>query len=255
MDKGISLDVETTGTLISVDRIVQLAIQKTELDVETNELRATKEPGVVLVNPRVPIPAEATEIHGITDADVGDERHFSDFAKHVSNLMFFSDYFVGYNLRFDVGIICEELKRASIPPDVIKKIEEKPRLDGYHIWRTLEPRTLADACRKFHVKLDKAHDAGADTAATTGVVRAMLAGISREQLGDILSNKLNDTPADYIGKRGALRQRWDGVYMAIGKHKGDCICSVPTSYLRWMVNRGDFDPEVVAEITKELETR
>ncbi|MFX8848620.1 3'-5' exonuclease, partial [Acinetobacter baumannii] len=54
------LDLETTGINISTDRIVEIAIVKINID-------GTKQVKRKLINPQMPIPAGATEVHGITD--------------------------------------------------------------------------------------------------------------------------------------------------------------------------------------------
>ncbi len=67
------VDLETTGTSPASDRIVEIAILKVQPD-GTEDFRRKR------VNPGVPIPAEATAIHGITDADVADEPPFQAYA-------------------------------------------------------------------------------------------------------------------------------------------------------------------------------
>ena len=57
------IDVETTGTNPNSDRVVELSILKIHPDGK-EEYKSHR------VNPGVPIPAEATAVHGITDTDV-----------------------------------------------------------------------------------------------------------------------------------------------------------------------------------------
>ncbi len=58
----VFFDLETTGTSIMRDRIVEISIIKVMPD--GSEIERT-----LRVNPGMPIPAEATAIHHITDAD------------------------------------------------------------------------------------------------------------------------------------------------------------------------------------------
>jgi DNA polymerase III subunit epsilon len=67
------IDVETTGVNTASDRVVQIATLRVEPDGRS-DLRSA------LINPGVPIPAEATAIHGISDADVADEPPFDGVA-------------------------------------------------------------------------------------------------------------------------------------------------------------------------------
>ena len=66
----IFFDLETTGIDIARDRIVEISMVKVMPDGE--EIVRTRR-----INPGMPIPAEATAIHGITDEDVKDCPLFS----------------------------------------------------------------------------------------------------------------------------------------------------------------------------------
>src|SRR5688500_20273897 len=74
------LDLETTGLNPRVDRIVELAIVRVTPDGEVLE-RARR------FNPGVPIPAEASAVHGITDADVAGEPSYSQTARSLLELL------------------------------------------------------------------------------------------------------------------------------------------------------------------------
>ena len=70
-------DLETTGTNILRDRIVEISMIKVYPD--GHDLQRT-----VRVNPGMPIPAEATAVHHITDADVADKPLFADIAAQLA---------------------------------------------------------------------------------------------------------------------------------------------------------------------------
>src|SRR5690606_38877192 len=57
------IDTETTGTRPSVDRVVQIGVCRIERGEVTGFFSS-------LVDPGIPIPAEASAVHGITDDDV-----------------------------------------------------------------------------------------------------------------------------------------------------------------------------------------
>ena len=73
----IVLDLETTGTRVQADRIVEISTLKLLPD-GTNRIRTRR------LNPGTPIPPEATAVHGITDADVADENSFSQIARSLA---------------------------------------------------------------------------------------------------------------------------------------------------------------------------
>ena len=93
-------DLETTGTNISKDRVVEISILKVFPDgkEQTNTWK---------VNPGIPIPPEVSVIHGIWDKDVVDAPSFTDLAKEIYNLIKDSDL-GGFNSnRFDIPLSAE----------------------------------------------------------------------------------------------------------------------------------------------------
>ena len=72
----VFIDLETTGVDIVKDRIVEMAL----LGLKPNGQSEVK---VHRVNPTVPIPAESTAIHGITDEDVKDKPTFQEIMPSV----------------------------------------------------------------------------------------------------------------------------------------------------------------------------
>ena len=65
----VFFDLETTGTNIMHDRIVEISLIKVMPD--GSEVERTRR-----INPEIPIPAEASAIHGIYDEDVASEPTF-----------------------------------------------------------------------------------------------------------------------------------------------------------------------------------
>ena len=82
-------DLETTGIDITKDRIVEISILK----VYPN---GNKESKTWLVNPTIPIPKAASDVHGITDERVAGEPTFKELAKQIHNMIKDSDL-AGYN--------------------------------------------------------------------------------------------------------------------------------------------------------------
>mgnify|MGYP000671904405 FL=1 len=103
-------DLETTGVDISKDRIVEMAVLKLQTD-------GTKEAQTWRINPERPIPAEATAVHGITDAMVADEPTFKEASKEIYGFIKNADL-AGFNSdRFDIPLLVEELLRAEVDFD------------------------------------------------------------------------------------------------------------------------------------------
>ncbi len=75
----IFFDLETTGTNILRDRIVEISYIK--VMPSGNETERT-----LHINPGMPIPAEATAIHHITDDDVKNAPPFKQVAQELANV-------------------------------------------------------------------------------------------------------------------------------------------------------------------------
>ena len=89
---AVFFDLETTGLDVSKERIVQLAVVKINID-------GTKEEKNVIVNPQIPIPKEASDVHGITDEMVKDKPEFKQVAKSFYEYIEGCDLF-GYNITY-----------------------------------------------------------------------------------------------------------------------------------------------------------
>ena len=76
----VFFDLETTGTNISSDRIVEISIVK--LMPDGNIYEKTRR-----INPEMHIPEGATAIHHITDEDVANEPTFRQVANSLSQLI------------------------------------------------------------------------------------------------------------------------------------------------------------------------
>ncbi len=98
-------DLETTGTNINVDRIIEIAVIKVMSNGEV--IRKSD-----LVNPGVPIPAESSRIHGITDTDVAGKPLFKELAKEYARFFDGADL-AGFNVR--ELILITAVKRSSMP--------------------------------------------------------------------------------------------------------------------------------------------
>ena len=163
----VIFDLETTGLDLVKERIIQLSYIKVMPNGE--EIRHD-----YTINPEKPIPAEVTELTGISDADVAGKPTFKELAKTLDEEFKGCD-FAGYNSNnFDIPLLAEEFLRAGIDFDF-----GKCRLiDACAIFRKMEKRNLA-AAYKFYCgrKMEddfEAHRADQDTEATYRVLMGQL---------------------------------------------------------------------------------
>ncbi|MCD7935811.1 MAG: 3'-5' exonuclease [Tannerellaceae bacterium] len=160
----VFFDLETTGINIVKDRIVEISYVK----VFPNGKEETK---TRRINPGIPIPAESTAIHGITDEDVKDCPTFKEIAKSLASQIEGCDL-AGFNSnRFDIPMLAEEFLRAGVDLDLNKR----KFVDVQTIFHKMEQRTLSAAYKFYCNKdLENAHSAEADTIATYEILQAQL---------------------------------------------------------------------------------
>lgn len=236
------MDLETTGVDLGNDRIVEIAIVK--LMPDGTRLTKTK-----LVNPQMPIPAEAAAIHGITDEKVKDELPFKDIANEIKQFLENCDL-GGYNSnRFDIPMLMEEFLRAGIDVD----LSDRKMIDAQHIFYQMEPRTLTAAYKFFCEKeLVNAHSAEADILATIEVLEAQVGKYT--QLGNSVESILGcigeEKIVDYA-RRFSFNDKGEEVFN-FGKYRGKSVAATlqaEPQYYDWMM-RSDFPLHTKKKLTE-----
>lgn len=238
------IDLETTGVSLSTDRIVEIAIIKVLPDGSRQVKRK-------LINPEIPIPAESSDIHGITNEMVKDASTFKQAGNEIK--MFIDNCDLGgYNSnRFDIPILMEEFLRAGMDVD----LSNRKMIDVQHIFYSMEPRTLTAAYKFFCEKeLVNAHSAEADVDATIEVLMAQLDRY--KNLGNSVESILHvigeDKVVDYA-RRFCYNDKGVEIFN-FGKHKGKLVRDVlkaEPQYYDWMM-RGDFPLHTKQKLTEIL---
>lgn len=225
-------DLETTGTNIATDRIVEIAILK----IFPN---GNKEGKTWRVNPGIPIPEEAAAIHGITDEQVAGEPTFKELSREIYKMIQGCDL-AGFNSnRFDIPLLAEELLRAGMDFDMKNIVA----VDVQTIFHKMEKRTLEAAYQFYCNKpLEGAHGAAADTQATYEV---LLSQIERypDLENDIAKLAAFSTHNQTVDLAGFIIADEEGnEVFSFGKHKGKKVSDVfeqEPGYFGWMLN-ADF---------------
>ena len=236
-------DLETTGTDVSKDRIIEIAIIKVNIDGSRESLE-------IRLNPGIPIPPESTLIHGITDEMVANEPKFKDKARNIYNFLKGCDL-AGFNSdRFDIPLLVEELLRADLDFD----FKNTKTIDVQNIFHKMESRTLSAALKFYCDKeLTDAHTAIADANATLDVLLAQLDRYSElepnvEFLNDFSTRKKT---ADFAGF--LIYNKDDEICFGFGKHKGKKVNEIlkeEPGYFGWILN-ADF-PRYTKKILTEI---
>jgi len=225
-------DLETTGIDVARDRIVEISILK----VYPN---GNKESKTWFVNPGIPIPAQATQVHGITNEQVANEPTFKELAPLIYQMIKDSDL-AGYNSdRFDIPLLAEEMLRAEIDFDMKNRVT----VDVQTIFHKKEERTLSAAYKFYCGKsLENAHSAAADTNATYEILLSQLERYEDLEndikfLAEFTTRKKSVDFAGFI----ALNENGKEIF-TFGKHKGALVEEVlekEPGYFGWIQN-ADF---------------
>lgn len=240
----VFFDLETTGTSTTADRICSIAAVKVNADLEIiGEIKD------YLVNPGIPIPPAATEVHGITDEMVKDQPSFKQYSRGMQQFTSGCDL-GGFNSnRFDVPMMSEEMARAGIEwPE-----PETNFIDGYQIYATEEKRDLAAALLFYCGKiLIDAHNAKADILATLDVYRAQK--YKYEHLTPLSTQAVDmyyggDVRIDLAGTI-VLNDKGVAVYN-IGKDKGKEVVANP-GFAIWMLKDAQDFPGNTKAILRKL---
>lgn len=222
----ISLDLETTGLDISKDRIVEIACVKFDAG-GVQEEKHTR------INPGIPIPAAASEIHGIYDKDVVDKPTFKQISKSL--LTFISDAAVlTYNGNsFDIPLLYAEFVRSGIEWDYSRCAF----IDACNIFKRKHPRDLTVAYRHYcESELEGSHSALVDAKATLKVFSEQL----RQYWPDVQETPEIALYSNY-DKHIVDMGGWfdENMMLAKGKSKG----TQDKGFLQWMLKLPDLLPD------------
>jgi DNA polymerase-3 subunit epsilon len=236
-------DLETTGTVPNVDRIVEIGIIKVYPDGRKTKFRS-------LVNPGIPIPLGAYMAHGISDDDVKGKPKFPKVAPKVKRFLRDCDL-AGFNsVKFDIPMLVSEFERVKVP----FSLEGRRLLDAMRIFHLKERRDLTAAyyfyCKKKHAD---AHSALDDARVCWKVLQAQMElykdlSLDLNDLHDLCTEK--ERYVDAVGKRFEWR---DGeASFGFGEHRGKLLKTVAKEkpdYLQWILGR-DF-PEDTKNIVSD----
>ncbi len=247
-------DIESTGTNVTHDRIIEIAVIKVMPNGET--LKKYNR-----INPTIPIPPESSVFHGIYDEDVKDKPVFREVAKDYARFFDGADLSGFSILKMDVPMLVEEFIRANVEFDY----RRKRIVDSQKIFHLMEKRTLSAAYRFYLQKeLSDSHSAEADTQASLEVLIAQLEKYDGQPVVDTLGKKIGEirndmdvlgrlVSADMVDLAGRMikNEKGDEIFN-FGKHKNKKVAAVlkaEPAYYDWMMN-GDFPADTKRKLTE-----
>lgn len=247
-------DLESTGTNITHDRIIEIAIIKV---MPNGEIHRKSN----LLNPGIPIPPESSVFHGIYDEDVKDKPTFKEVAKEYARFMEGADLSGFSILKMDVPMLVEEFLRAGVDFDYSRK----KIIDAQKIFHLMEKRTLKAAYRFYMNKeLEESHTAEADAEASMEVLVAQVEKYDGQEVTDTSGKKVGEIrndmevlskliSADMVDLAGRMikNEKREEIFN-FGKHKSKKVTAVfkeEPAYYDWMMN-GDFPQDTKRKLTE-----
>lgn len=249
--KIVVFDTETTGIDTEQARVVEFGAVIYEGGKEVDSFRA-------LINPECPIPKEASEVHGIWDKDVVNERTFKENALEFSRFFGGDHILSGYNiLSYDIPLMNNEFKRAEVDLTIgDERIIDPIVFFRYH-YRHLRSRTLGSAAEEFGIDLRDAHTAVADARATGQLLFKLIDnGIIPKDIQEAfeLQRKFKEALDDEWSAYSywLYRDRTEGhLRVGAGKHCGSLVEEVPSSYFSYILSVADDLPCEVRKVFSE----
>ena len=239
----VVFDLEATGLNKRTDRIVAVALVRYEPDGSAERVH-------YLLNPGIPIPEEATAIHGIADEDVADAPSFADMADLLQRHFDGADL-AGYNvLGYDIQVLSEEFARANRP----FSLDGRRVLDAQRIFFRNEPRDLSAALRYYCGEShDCSHDALGDVLATIRVLGGQFERYPElPEHMDALNDYCDPRDPSWADRAGRLKWSKGQIVFNFGKFQGqslrDAVAKDP-NFITWLL-RSDF-PDDTKQIVRD----
>lgn len=221
--RPIYYDTETTGVRAEKDFIIEIAAIDPVLGRTFESF----------VRPPVPIPQEATAIHGINDEMVAAAPSFKEVGQAFAEFCHGDTVLIAHNNDgFDRHFLRCEFERHQLPLPEWKYLDTLKWARRYR--RDLPRHTLQFLRETYGFPANQAHRALDDVIVLQQVFEAMIDDLSIE-----VAYKLLNTPRSEQ-------------FMPFGKHQGIPLNQVPQDYVRWMAKNGAFDKPENQELKKSF---
>jgi DNA polymerase-3 subunit epsilon len=222
--RPIYYDTETTGINSKTCRVIELAAYDPASDRSFVEL----------INPGMPIPAEAAAIHGITDAMVAGAPSFAEVGQRFLEFCGNDALLIAHNNdSFDILFMREEWARSSLEWPNWKTLDS---LKWARRYRSDLPKHSLQFLREIYkIPENNAHRALDDVVTLYKVFQCMTDDLPIEKVYELLMTPQTITR------------------MPFGKHMGTPLEQVPKSYYSWLQKSGALDKPSSADLKAALE--
>lgn len=226
----VVFDIETTGLDKKKDEIVQFYAVR----IGPNGISKSLE---FKCKPNIPIPLHASNIHGITNEQVANEKPFRSYIHEIVSL-FDGAMIGGYNVfNFDLPIINRQLSEHG----KIGLFKNSTVIDSFKLALLQHPKDLSSMLKVYTgEEMKNAHDASADVIAT---VKILVKQLEREEDNiDQIAPRTAPSPNNRVGLTDQIIFVDDKPVFNFGKHKGKKLTD-EKDYCKWIL-KSDFDDDI-----------
>lgn len=214
----LALDTETTGPVPTTARLVTLTLDHYR---DRDELESNLR---LLIDPGVPIPEEATKVHGISDARAQAEGMEPGAAVAAAERVLARTWsmevpLVAFNATFDLTVLDRESRRHLGRPLEIKG----PVIDPFVLDKVVDKyvkganqRRLGPTCERYGITVENWHEATADAWAAQALARAL-----GEKYADRLSTDLRDLWRMQVRAKWEQATELEDYFQKVGKRNAD----------------------------------
>jgi DNA polymerase-3 subunit epsilon len=217
--RPIYYDTETTGIKYDKERIIEIAAYD-PVQNRTFEM---------FINPGIPIPAEATAVHKITDDMVKDAPPFAEIGQKFVEFCKGDIVLIAHNNdSFDLPFLKCEFERNKLTFPQWKTIDS---LKWARRYRPDLPKHPLQFLREIYgIAANNAHRALDDVIVLYKVFSLMIDDLTMEQVMELMA------------KPKSIQR------MPFGKYQGQPLKDVPPSYVQWLKANGALDKPENSEL-------
>ena len=182
-----------------------------------------------LIDPECEISPQAMGVHHITPEMVWDQPTLEEFMRQHRYPLSDVDVVVGHKVDFDLRFIRDYLPDRFQVIDTLKLARQ--------LWPDAENHKLQTLRYTFRLDAGSAHRAMGDVVTTISLARHICETYGTDASGLL---QLMNAPL-------SLETR-----MPFGKHKGEKLRDLPITYVRWLVDKADIEPDLREALAARL---
>jgi len=182
-----------------------------------------------LIDPECEISPQAMGVHHITQEMVWDQPTLEEFMRTHRYPLSDVDVVVGHRVSFDIGFLKPYLPERFEIIDTLKL--------SRHLWPDAENHKLQTLRYTFGLDAGSAHRAMGDVITTISLARHICEEVGTDAQGLL---QLMNAPLPLTTR------------IKFGKHKGERLCDLPMTYVRWLVDKADIEPDLREALAARL---